>query len=67
MNRFILVHRVFQDDEIPTWLNTNHITAMEAVHGGAHTRLYIGLEGCCVVSESVTAMLDAIRRTEDDR
>ena len=68
MNRFILLHQLGRaKDPVPTWINISHIAAMEATNGGEHTRLNMGLEGYCVVSESVAAVLDAIRRAEDDR
>ena len=67
MSQFILVHRIIQDGCVPTWINIGHIAAMETTNGGEHTRLNMGLEGYCVVSESVTSILDAIRRANDDR
>lgn len=67
MSRFILVHRIIQEGEVPTWINTDRIEALDATHGGGNTRLQLGLSGVCTVSESVTAVLDAIRRAEDDR
>lgn len=66
MSRFILVHRVIKDGEVPMWLNQRCIRAMEATHGGDRTKLYLGRDGCCEVSENPGAMLDAIRRANDD-
>ena len=67
MSQFILVHRIIREGNAPTWINVDRIEAMDATHGGENTRLHLGLSGVCVVTESVTAVLDSIRRAEDDR
>lgn len=67
--RFIMLHRLMDyiaKGTTPTWVNIRNINTISESLNGDGTRITMR-DGFLVVSESVTAVLDAIRRAEDER
>ena len=64
--RFIMLRRRMDKSTIPTWVNIDNINMICTALDGGASRITLR-DGFMICEEDVSAVLEKIRRAEDDR